>query len=232
MKNVLLICCLASLSFGVYANDLTQLNFLGFSKTGKYLAFQQYGIHEGQGTAFAESFFIDVKENDYAAKPIETTGAPKDDLAKIRANNLNEAKAKLAELEIAGDLQGTQVIARSIHDLDIKAHSARFDLGSAVAGAIVKAYSLKLEEKTGTQECMAGAKSKLFTLELLNEQDKKTFVLQKDKKLPPSRGCPTGYKIEDVYVFEDKAIVVFLNVLHQGFEGQTLRYMAVSGELK
>lgn len=232
MKKLLLSCCLAGLSVAASAHDIAQLNFLGFDKTGKYLAFQHYGIHEGQGTAFAESFFIDVKENDYAAKPIETTGAPNEELAKVRASNLNEAKAKLAELGITGDYQGTQVIARSIHDLDTKAHSARFDLGTVLAGAAVKAYSLKLEEKTGAQECVAGTKSKIFTLELLNEQDKKTFVLQKDKKLPPSRGCPTGYKIEDVYVFEEKAVVVFLNVLHQGFEGQTLRYMAVTGELK
>lgn len=231
MKKLLLTCLLCSATLNSYANEIAQLNFLGFSKTGKYLAFQQYGIHEGEGTAFAHTYFIEVAENEYAVKPVETTGKAGDDILRIRANNLMDAKAKLAELGITGDFMGTQVIARSIHDLEPNAYKARFDLGNPLATkTLTKAYTLKLEEKPSSEECGV-VKSKLFTLELLNEQDKKGFMLQKDKKLPNSRGCPTAYKIQDIYVFEDKQIVVFLNVLQQGFEGQNLRYIAVTGEL-
>lgn len=56
-------------------------------------------------------------------------------------------------------------------------------------------------------------------------------ILQKDTDvLPKSRSCPVGYKIEQVYIYQNK-IAVFLNVFSQGFEGPDMRYMVVTGEI-
>ncbi|MEQ1644346.1 MAG: DUF2259 domain-containing protein, partial [Pyrinomonadaceae bacterium] len=55
-------------------------------------------------------------------------------------------------------------------------------------------------------------------------------ILQKDTSVPEARNCPFGYRIEQVY-FYNEGIVVFLNVFSQGFEGPDMRYMAVTGVL-
>jgi predicted secreted protein len=61
-----------------------------------------------------------------------------------------------------------------------------------------------------------------------HHQDIPLQVLQKDKDLPPSRHCPYGYRIEQVYFYKNR-LAVFLNVFSQGFEGPDMRYRAVTG---
>lgn len=55
-------------------------------------------------------------------------------------------------------------------------------------------------------------------------------ILQQDKIIPASRQCPSLYRIEQVWYYEGK-IAAFLNYNKQGFEGDDLRYMVVTGEL-
>jgi predicted secreted protein len=56
-------------------------------------------------------------------------------------------------------------------------------------------------------------------------------VLQADKKLPKSRDCPMDYRIESVYLYQQRYLAVFLNMFLPRFEGQDMRYLVVTGEL-
>ena len=54
------------------AGDYANLNFIGFSKDGRYLAFEEYGIQDGSGWAYSKFYFVDVAKNAYAAPSIST----------------------------------------------------------------------------------------------------------------------------------------------------------------
>jgi predicted secreted protein len=55
-------------------------------------------------------------------------------------------------------------------------------------------------------------------------------VLSRDRELPSSRGCATGYEMEQVYFYKDR-LAVFVVIYTPGFPGSSLRYMAVTGQL-
>ncbi len=64
----------------------------------------------------------------------------------------------------------------------------------------------------------------------INHGDFPVQVLQKDVSIPGIRGCPTSYSIEQVWYYEGN-VAVFLNYYRQGFEGNDMRYMAVTAKL-
>src|SRR5688572_13468042 len=73
MKALLLIGVLLSLlAVGVRAGDYAKLNFIGFSKTGKYLAFEEYGVQDGSGFPYSAFYIVNVETNSYVAGPFES----------------------------------------------------------------------------------------------------------------------------------------------------------------
>jgi predicted secreted protein len=132
----LIICTLLTIiTIPVWAGDAATLNFIGFSNTGKYLAFQQYGVTDGKGAAYATLYFVDVADNRYQEKPIETSedsksGEPGGESAQetVRQLNLDQAKAQLKSLNIVPSNTGIQVISHLTYDTDINPHVVHFTL--------------------------------------------------------------------------------------------------------
>ncbi len=52
-----------------FAGDYADLDFIGFSTNGKYMAFEQSGEWDGAGGEYATTFYIDVAKNKYALPP-------------------------------------------------------------------------------------------------------------------------------------------------------------------
>lgn len=65
----------------------------------------------------------------------------------------------------------------------------------------------------------------------INHGDFPIQILQKDLNIPAIRQCPSAYFIEQVWFYDGK-IAVFLNYYKQGFEGDDMRYMVVTGEIQ
>lgn len=235
----LVICILLFVSAtSAWAEDTAILKFLGFSKNGKYLAFQQYGVTDGKGAAYAMLYFVDVADNNYQEKPIETiedykSGSPAGSAAQdtVRQLNLDQGKTLLKDLGIDGENFGTKVISHQPYDTDINPHFAHFTLEPQ---GKVK-YEISLEEQATKPEtdCNTTPSDVVgFTLNLKRGDDAKPKILQHDNKIPKSRGCPIGYHIQDVYVYKGKYIAVFIHVYTPGFEGKNTRYLVVTGTLE
>jgi hypothetical protein len=58
---------LAIMSSNLLAGDYSQLNFIGFSRDGKYLAFEEYGVKFPDEEGYSSIFFVDTMKNAYAA---------------------------------------------------------------------------------------------------------------------------------------------------------------------
>lgn len=216
----------------LFAGDAAKLHFLGFSESGKFLAFQEYGKEEGSGEAYANLYFIDVEGNKYASKSITTRSHTSASETAIRQTNLEQATDPLKKLGIVADNQGTPVVTHLLTDIGVDSKTVKFTMGVPLAGSSYSTYAITVAEIADlSQECASLGETKMLTLTLKNEGEKKTSMLQKDTHIPKSRGCALGYRIQEVFVYREKYLVIFLNVFLPGFEGQNLRYLAITGTL-
>ncbi|MEY3220558.1 MAG: hypothetical protein RIT27_1915 [Pseudomonadota bacterium] len=225
-----LIILMYSLAFSTsWASDAAQLEIVGFSKNGKFFAYEQFGALEGSGENYADLTILEVDKNDFAIKPFQQTSMQKS-LDVIRELNKTKAKSKLKELALLKPETGNHLLNRPLTDLSGSPYQVEFSLQPPLAGSSSDVYLLKLETQETNQDCFGLGKAKIFTLTLQGKTDHQIQTLQKDTQLPSSRGCPLDYRIADIYAYQDK-IVVFLNMFFMGMEGQNMRYLSVSGQI-
>lgn len=153
------------------------------------------------------------------------------------------AAASLKKLNISTSLKGDTVASRKVTDLEArKLKELSFSTSPIIGGLGSATYKLKLTQSKAAPAagmfCMDAALAKKIKLEITDLQSKKVRTLQADTSLPASRGCAHNYEIEDVVVIQpDQSselaakVVVLLRVFTVGFEGEDVRYMAVSGAL-
>ncbi|MDM8546507.1 DUF2259 domain-containing protein [Candidatus Venteria ishoeyi] len=226
------------------AGDAAQLEFIGFSKDGKYMAFEQYGIADGIGAPYSEIHLIDVAKNKYLVRPFKTGPSEmhviedpeQSDTALEQVRTLS-AKAAQTALKKYGLLEksrlaGKHLIHHPLYDTGVDPLKVQFALQTPLAGLAFDEYALTLKQKTLKQDCYGFGKAKIFTLRVAPAgTEEQAQVLQEDRILPKSRDCPLSYKIADVYLYKEKSLVVFINMFYPGFEGQDMRYLAVTGTL-
>jgi predicted secreted protein len=279
---------LTAMSLNMLAGEYAKLNFIGFSKDGRYLAFEDSGEWDASGQFFSNTYFIDVEKNSYALLPViiddftEPWGGEKKFAARDRnlrakkAANLRKlgiVRGNLSELVVAhlltdwSSIKPEQsesatatpdgVISKSIlmpsyagaffggsydgetekvifndylnpnspnitqyYELTLKTIQAKVSADSPHPDDTYK-FELSLIDRTGIPTLIDGT----------HLEEIKPQILQKDDVLPPSRNYPYGYRIERVYMHDNK-IAVFLNVFIRGFEGMSMRYMVVTGKFR
>lgn len=240
-KNYLSLLLFILLAFApaVFAGDYANLNFIGFSKDGKYLAFEEYGTQDGSGYPYANIYFVDVAKNAYVGKPfkayIEKEMATE---AAARAKVKTAAAAKMRELKIVQGNTGTHTVSKLMNEYDVdnkdKPEGGKVRFAEIIGSMYQRGdYTLSLNQtKTMTKDC-EGYGDDMFKIELTlkNNEENTVKALQKDATLPPSRGCTINYRIQEVYVYEGQ-IAVFLNMFYIGFEGPDMRFMVVTGKLE
>ncbi|MCV6637696.1 DUF2259 domain-containing protein [Candidatus Albibeggiatoa sp. nov. NOAA] len=218
-------------SFSVWAGDAAKLNFIGFSGAGNYLAYQQSWISDGEDAAHVELHIIDVEKNRPVISPIKHHNPDSRQLATTRTKNLKAANSKLKKYKIEMYNQGDLLASKRFNDIGANGKKVRFSVGTPLANMPNIKYTLSVKENKTGLNCGDAGNAKMLHLTLLNEGAKKTKTLQKDRNVPKDRGCPLRYRIQDVYTYHEEFIVVFLNVFQAGFEGDSMRYMVVTGTL-
>jgi predicted secreted protein len=229
----------SSLSF---AGDAAKLTHVGFSADGKNYAFMESGVQDGSGFAYARIRFLDVAKNAFNAPAVNTqedenTKMP-GDLVKTEAAALKAAEASLKKLNISTAIKGDILVSRKITDVDTRSlNSATFTFLPGIAGyPSHEQFKVKLtatDVKTSNGYCLNEGMAKKLKVDIQNLSNKAIKILQNDSTLPSSRGCAHAYEIEDVVSQNyGDSVVVLIRVFTLGFEGEDVRYMAVSGSLK
>ncbi len=237
-------CLCLGLSHTLHA-DIPHLDVIGFSPDGRYFAFEQYGFNEGQGVPYSNMYFVDVERNAYVTKPIiheAKNDDPKADIetlqARVRNRNRIFSQNIFEDLKLHYPLPGQRVIHHPVTDLGVKNNQVSFTPDIPFGGLSYDKYDLDLSFKQIDEgknlSCHGMGKPKIFKLTLTHSGGQQQ-VLQEDKRLPPSRGCPLNYRIQDVYWYsyqKHNYIAVFINVISAGFEGEDMRYLVVTAEVK
>lgn len=226
------------------AGDNAAISVLGFSPDGKTFAFEQFGTHDGSGFPYSTLYFIDVATNAWSTRPIGMDGEDEmmdmpesDDLDasleglrhRLRVSAMNTFRTLGLTSATGTALFENYVSDYAMGDEQLNPAQLRCTLGG-------HACTLRVSERpdpaASADEAWMGTPM-LLTVELHDEVDGTVTVLQKDERLPASRGNATAYDVSGLWISEDgQGLAVLVGYLCPGFEGPSKRYLAVTASLR
>jgi predicted secreted protein len=220
MKILKFVLALALFMVVARAGDAASLEFVGFSKDGRYLAFEQYGIQDGSGFAYGSVSVVDTTKNLLVAQVSRTIERENSTVAQARA--AVRASSVIRPYSIVAGNQG-RFVGIAPQAPNIQGQRSQFVHAGRTHQLELNSDFVDVDEKT----CPDKIESRLnLTLIVAG----KTRTLQKDNKLPASRACARAYEMKSAHILGN-TLVVFVVVHLPGFEGSDLRWMAITTKL-
>lgn len=223
---------LGALSVPAAAGDRALLDPVGFSGDGRWFAFEEFGVQDGSGFAYANIYVIDLATDAWApGTPVrvrlEDEGT---DMAAARQAARDEAAGLIADLDI--DVPA-DVWALVGDGEDADGTTLAFGQPGYLPGERRGGWTLTLDsfEAPASDPCESwfGQAPLGFALELAGEGD--TRELHRDTRIPKSRGCPLDYRLHGVVApYQASGVeagVALVSVYPGGFEGPDRRFVAV-----
>lgn len=197
-----------------FEENKAEATFLGFSDDLKYAAFDMSWVRIDAPGSYVNLYFIDVDKNDYAIKPIQNESAELGLSERVDETH-KMAEAQFAKFGINGQNVGVE------HPLEPEKETNQIQANGAI-------YDLRLIQRD------VEVNKKIFEVQLIHDGNVK--VLQKDTKLPASRGPVTAYRWAKAYTSNNK-IAVFIEYdreITENAEGYSVvesRQLIVTGVL-
>lgn len=239
MLRIFLAGLMSIASMPAVAGDAAELEILGFNADGSIFAFEEYGIQDGSGFAYATRYFIDMATDSFVSGTpvrvmLEEDGLSVEDARKAAMEQSQSIVPDAVLRENRGRLAGFNAIS------EMSADPHRMEVNPRpVFPPIDASLSLRLEE-IGFQppELCEGLTQRHVGFRLVQVATvpgEPAKLLHEDESIPESRSCPEGYRIGAVQTFFPKAgppvFVVMIAVRRLGFEGPDHRWIAVPGTL-
>lgn len=235
-----LIIALAILTAGpAFAGDASQLEILGFSTDGSIFAFEEFGVQDGSGFAYANRYYVETTTDSFVdGTPIRVR--IDDEMAAIE-DARDEARAKgqaIIEDEVLRANRGITAGFNAISEYS--ADPLRMEVNPRpVFPPIDAPLDIRLEEVGFAAPDMCKDLTQRHVgfrlLRLSHDPGIATELLHADESVPESRGCPDGYRIGAIQTFFPEAgepvYAVLIAVRRFGFEGPDHRWIAVPGKL-
>lgn len=223
-----------------WAGDRAGIGFIGYSSTGPYFAYEEFGIQDGSGFAYANLFVLDLDKDSWVKgtpirKVIEDEASS---IAEVRAEVRAEAQPKLDELGIGEPLDIVALNGDGALDTDMqRLRFGRPGYGMADPEQDYELVLSTVEEGIDPPECATWGEDYVSGFALNLTVDGKTAEVYRDTSVPESRGCPQGYRLYAVVTpFESlvafapdltQDMVAIVSVYSMGFEGPDRRFIAV-----
>jgi predicted secreted protein len=229
---------LAFLATAAHAGDAAKVKVLGFTPDGGVFAFEEHGVQDGSGFAYANRFYVDTASDSFVAgTPIrvrlDDEGATLDE-ARAKAQADGEKIAADATLE---ENRGVTAGWNPVTELSADPHRIAVN-PRPVIPPIDEPLEFRLEELVLSQpdRCRELGEIVGFRLSRIGLAPGETArLVHEDDDIPQSRGCPLGYHIGGVQTFfpegGEPVFAVLIAVRSFGFEGPDHRWMAVTGKL-
>lgn len=253
-------------SITLHAAETSRSQVLGFSKDGRYFAFEEFGLTDAVGSPYSSVYVIDTSDDSWVkGTPLRENGGEEDGhaierktselgltdrfdialqyekaLTRMRQKRLKKAGSVLSKI---GPLYpGSKRVSNPPFEFSTDGRSVRFSLQDYQQvlndGTQQKVWKLYLEETKfpAVEKCFGLYETTVgYTLKLYNENDGATKVLNNDARVPGSRGCAQGYRIEEVWSFkgagDHTTLAILLRYSKPGFEGLDGRLLAVTTQL-
>jgi len=220
-----------------FAGDRALLNVVGYSPDARYFTFEEYGIQDGSGFAYSSIYVVDLNEDRWVVgTPVVLQAESEtESLADLRQRAWDEIMPRFTDLAI--ELPAIPAALNGDGSTEGDRKSLKFGApGYVMSGAepnpVIGAYTLTLEEieSSSSLNCDDILDGPPLGYALTISDFGASRVIHRDRSLPRSRGCPTGYTIYGVYLpFGATDIshgVALISVYTFGFEGANRRFVA------
>lgn len=217
------------------AGDFADREILGFSANGSTFAFEEYGVEDGSGFPFSNTYIIDTANDSWVkGSPIrlreENESRP---LSNLRFEARNTAKPLLQQRGVG--TPGTLVASNPPTETSADPHNVAFQPRLIVPPSGTSMTLQIAESPMPAEGCPADmGPYKSFSLVLAGSGG--PTVIHTDSAIPKSRKCPTGYAISDVVtLYPDGAapvMAVIVSIYSVGFEGPNRRFLAVTTQFQ
>ncbi|WP_367714907.1 DUF2259 domain-containing protein [Nitratireductor sp. GISD-1A_MAKvit] len=238
VRFILVIATMFASALTVRAGDTATVEILGFSADGSTFAFEEYGVQDGSGFAYANRYYIDTASDSFLpGTPIRVTlqqdGASVFD---ARAQAKSQAQSVISDTVLArnrGFTAGWNAVTEQSADPFRLAVSPRPVFPSIDSPLEFRLTELPMPDGA---ECYGFGEPTGFRLtRIATEPGMQTETVHEDSAIPQSRGCPLGYALTGVQtLYPAEAAPVFaviIAVRKVGFEGPDHRFIAVTGRL-
>ena len=225
-------------SVGICAT-LAEFGLLGWSESGEYLAWEQYGFSDGSGLPRAELTLVRASDGVpvFMADtfPVESADPepvyPSGD-GTLRSILRSEAQPLLDSLGIVPGSSGLHPIHHSLCDLSVDPVKVSFYGWVVSVDYHGPEYLLTLGmSESGEPQVPDWFPSPvLLQLDLEHVGGDRT-LLTADSVLEAGYEHVFDYRIQDVYIFMDRFVAVVLNTTIPGFEGSDGGFRVVTGVL-
>lgn len=229
-RSLALVAVVLPIAGTVWAADMAEYRVLGYSQDGRYFAFEQYGIQDGSGFAYADVFVLDLETDRWMP------GSPYRERAQDEAKLLVDVRAQASARAMA-DHHGLGIVPQ----FRLLAATSPLELGTQeislgfyprpILNPIDPLHTLTLNvlPMASPRDCFDMVETAGYEL-LLTVDGEGTDVVHRDQHLPSSRACPANYGIAAIITPFDGAAgraVALICVYQLGFEGLDRRFLAV-----
>jgi len=221
------------------AGDSAELGILGFSADGSVFAFEEYGIQDGSGFAYANRYYIETGTDRFVAgTPIRVLSEEQDASVEDARAEARQLGAEIVDEDELAANRGFTAAANAVTEISADPFAVEVN-PRPVFPPIDAPLAIRLEEIAFPvpENCAFAAERHVGfrLLKVSHEAGVATELLHEDDGVPKSRSCPLGYRIGAVQTFFPKGgepvFVVMIAVRRVGFEGPDHRWIAVPGKL-
>ncbi len=212
------------------AEDIAHRRIIGFSPDGNYFAFEQSGIKNGSGTAYAHIFLIDTRRNKWVkGSPYRSTAVGGRKLPRARRKVRSAARQALRRYRIRK--KGVVLASNPITELNADRHRVEVYTRRTIRKMDEPLVFSIRENSVRTPRCrrFTSARIKGFTIRV-RRKGGRTETLHSDTRIPKSRGCPTSYSISDVIRLKKQdggaVYAVIYSFIRSGRDGEERRFIA------
>ena len=212
------------------AEDIAHRRIIGFSPDGKYFSFEQSGIENGSGRAYAHIFLIETGRNKWVkGSPFRATARGAGKLRAARKKVRRAARKLLSRYRVKR--KGVVLASNPITELNAEPHKVMVHTRRTIRQLDEPlVFSIK-EVRIRTPRCrrMTSKRIKGMIIRVRRKGGRRQ-VLHEDKRIPKSRGCPTSYGIEDVIRLKKRGggavYAVIYSFIRSGADGEERRFIA------
>lgn len=213
--RMLLLCTIGTIG---QAQELSTLNWLGFTADGRYAALEEFGVGEGQ-QAYSHVVLMDAQQNQELVSSNRRTldatiGLPLLRQQNMAYLNMYAKNAKFGELGLP--LYRQKLSADALKKREF-VHTIRFDN-----------YIVTLQQDSDLNNPCEDLDVNPKRLSVILQYKDQVLLIHEDQQVPSGRGCALDYSIEQIYQYQNQLALILRVIQPAANRTRNARYMLVT----